>query len=349
MRVLYSSNRNPHFLTFTEYIERGLKNNACEVHFFENRSFILPGRLRDALPFLQNWDLKRMNTRLLHVAKEVKPDFYLEAGGWNILPETIDALKKRGIKTALWTIDAPFHFAPISKAAPYYDAVFTGGSEAYEILEKEGRSNLHWLPFGCDEKLHAPVQLTKAEKEEYCFDLSFVGSGWKSIYPFRRTLLESLATEGYNIGVFGPGWEDIPESSPLFPCIKGGQTTPEEWRKIYAGSKIVFQSHYYDPSGKVPCYQVSPRVYEALVCGAFLLVDPQKDLLKLFTSGKELVTYNDEKDLKEKVAYYLEHPKEREKIAETGYQSALKQHTYTNRISEMLDKMKLNKEAEDAE
>ncbi len=348
MDVLYSSNRNPHFATFTEYIERGLKKNNLDVHFFENRSFSLPGRLRDALPFLQRWDLQRMNRKLLEEAEACKPEFYLEAGGWNILPETLDALRDMGIITALWTIDAPFYFDPIAQAAPHYDFVFTGGSEAYDILEGCGVRNLHWLPFGCDEELHAPVQLSEEERERYDCDLCFVGSGWQSIYPFRRILLEGLAREGFSLAVYGPGWDDIPESSPLHGSIKGGQTPPDEWRKIYAGSRIVFQSHYFDPSGKVPCHQVSPRVYEALMCGSFLLVDPQKDLLRLFTPGKELVTYENEEELKKKVYHYLQHPEERENIAETGHQAALKGHTYTHRVAEILETMQIKGAKEDA-
>ena len=127
MKVLFSSNRNPHFETFTEYIEKAFKESGCETLFFENRDFILPGRIRDRAAFLQQWDTQRLNKRLIAIARSYKPDIFLEAGGWNILPNTVAALREMNIKTALWTIDPPRIFDPIREAAPHYDFVFTGG------------------------------------------------------------------------------------------------------------------------------------------------------------------------------------------------------------------------------
>lgn len=112
---------------------------------------------------------------------------------------------------------------------------------------------------------------------------------------------------------------------------------PKEWAKIFSASKIVFHSHYRDPSGKVPCYQASPRVYEALACGAFLVVDRQRDVLRFFTPGEDLAVFDDVKALRELVTYYLNHPKEASKIAKQGRKKVLAHHTYRHRVKQILD------------
>lgn len=337
MKVLFSSNRNPHFETFTEYIEKAFKENGCQTIFFENRDFIVPGRIRDWVAYLHRWDLRRLNRKLLDRARTYRPDLFLEAGGWNILPGTIDAMRNMGIRTALWTIDPPRIFEPIRQAVPHYDFVFTGGSEAYELLEDLDIKNLQWLPFACDPDFHRSVKLSVEEGKKYGCDICFVGSGGE-LYPQRRSLLESLID--FDLGIWGPGWKTLPSGSPLRSFIRGGQIKPEEWVKIFSASKIVFHSHYRDPSGEIPCYQAAPRVYEVLACGAFLVVDKQRDVLRLFNTGEDLVVFDDVKELRELVTYYLRHPKEAKTIAARGRKKVLANHTYKHRIKEILSAVK---------
>lgn len=335
MKVLLSSNRNPHFITIAEYIESAFNIVGCQVLFFDNRAFIIPGIIRDRVPYLNKLDLKRINKKLISTVKAFKPDLFLEAGGHRIFPETVEAIKKQGVKTALWTIDAPRDFELIIEASSHYDYVFTGGSEAYDILRDRGIKNLHWLPFACDPEIHRPEELTEEKKMLYECDIAFVGTIDPDLYPFRVKTLEAISD--FNLGIWGPGSEMIPNSSPLKQHIRGNKTMPEIWTKIYSASKIVLCLHYKDPEGRIPCHQASPRVYEALSCGAFLMVDAQRDVLTLFEDGKDLVVFRDIKELRELLKYYLERPEERRKVAEAGRKCVLEKHTYKDRIRDILE------------
>jgi spore maturation protein CgeB len=334
MRILFSSYKNPSFITITEYIEKALSAQGCHTVFFNNRDFVIPGRLRKRITYIEKVDLKRINSRLVSKITSLKPDLFLEAGGYRILPETIDRIKNIGVKTMLWTIDAPREFDPIIKAAPHYDFVFTGGSEAYDILKNTGAKNLHWLPFACDPDFHKPQKLAKEEKKLYDCDIAFVGTLDPDLYPYRMRMLEAISD--FNIGVWGPGAEKIPSSSPLTKRIRGNKTTPEVWTKIYSQAKIVLCSHYKDPHGNIPCHQASPRVYEVLACGAFLLVDEQKDVKKLFKDREELVIFKNINELKKHLSYYLKRTEERKLIEALGRKSVLKRHTYGHRVRDLL-------------
>ena len=104
----------------------------------------------------------------------------------------------------------------------------------------------------------------------------------------------------------------------------------KEWVKIFNAAKIVLIIHYQD--GNTVCHQASPKVYEAMACRTFVLVDRQKDIFSLFEDKNHLISFTNISDLKNKITYY--------KIATRGYREVLEKHTYIHRIREMLSMLK---------
>jgi spore maturation protein CgeB len=179
----------------------------------------------------------------------------------------------------------------------------------------------------CEPTRHHPVELAAEERNTWRHDAVFVGSH----YPVREKLFEALAGIDLAIWGFCLMIRRTPRSTlgeTLFPY-----TTPETWRKIYAAAKIVLSVHFQDPLGKIPCHQASPRVFEALACGAFVITDRQKDVMALFQDGEHLVTFADGEDLRRKVETYLGCSNERERIAQSGRNEVLARHTYRDRLS----------------
>jgi spore maturation protein CgeB len=333
-KVLFSSNKNPHFITITEYIEDALKKEA-QTLFFDNRKFLLPQRIRERLPVLGRWDLSRINKNLIATAENYKPEIFLEVGGDRILPETVKQLKGQGITTVLWTTDPPrVDVAGLIRSVREYDFVFCGGSEAIELFQGQGLKNVHFLPFGCSPEFHYPVKLEEKDIRDYSCDIAFVGTVDPGLYSYRVSILEAVSD--FNLAVWGPGADMLPVDSKLKALVRGKETTPEIWRKIYSAAKIVICIHYQDSSGKVKCYQASPRVYEALACKAFLVVDDQKDVRMLFKDRQDLVIFKGIAELREILKYFLEHPQEREKISRQGREKVLQEHTYLKRIKDLL-------------
>lgn len=62
----------------------------------------------------------------------------------------------------------------------------------------------------------------------------------------------------------------------------------------------------------------SNRIYKLLAARGFVLTQPWKKMDEDWEPGKDFVTFDSPSDLKEKIAYYLEHEEEREKIAKHG-------------------------------
>jgi spore maturation protein CgeB len=329
MKIFFSGYHNPDFETVTEYSERAIISLGHEVQSVDDRSFILPGRIRARVPWLHRLDLQIMNLRILRLLRRFSPDLLFVTGGHRILPSTLKAVRDMKIRTALWTIDAPTDFKPVEDAAAQYDRIFCGGTEAIGILEKRGLKNIHWLPFACELETHKPVSLTRDEAALWGSDIVFVGSFYKN----RAALLRELTDT--NLKIWGPGWrEKLPAADPLQKHLYGGKTRPGEWIKILSASKVVVIVHFQD--GSTPCFQASPKVYETLACGAFALVDDQKDVFALFQDDRHLVKFSNAVNLREKIKYYLEHPGERLAIAAEGRREIGEKHTYVHRMREMI-------------
>ncbi len=331
MRILLSGYHNPHYWTVTEYIERAIRALGHGLHAFDDGTRLIPGRLRSRSRWMERADRARLNRRLRACAGRLRPDVLIVLGGELIDPETVRQAKAVGACAVLWTIDAPWNFAPVLRAAPFYDHVFCQGTEAVEILSNAGMEGTRWLPMACDPRLHRPGEPSDEERRLLGHDIVFVGS-W---YPVRESLFEALA--GLDLAIWGPGWDRLRSDSPLRGCVRAAHTTPETWRRIYAAAKIVLSVHFQDPLGEIPCHQASPRVFEAMACGAFVICDAQRDVLDLFEDGVHLAVAHDACELKEKTLYYLEHESERAEIARRAREEVLRRHTYRKRLETLFD------------
>ncbi|TBR19337.1 hypothetical protein EPO66_00770 [bacterium] len=338
MKILFSGYHNPNFFTITEYMEGAIRKSGHELIVFDDRKFIFPGRLREKLDFLQSWDIERLNLKLLSLVKKHKPDICILAGANRILPQTAGKIRQQGVKTVMWISDPPksqAYFEDIYRVICNCDFVFAGGSESFELVSERGYKNIYMLPFACDPQQHMPVELTEKDKKSYVAEVAFMGTVDPGIYPDRVKILEQICD--FDLGVWGPGTEQLSKGSPLQNHIRGGQAKPEVWRKIYSAAKVVIATHYRHPKDEMPCYQVSPRVYEALACGAFLITDRQKDIFSLFKDKIHLVTFNDVTELRALIRYYLENEDQRKEIAIQGRDFVINNHTYLHRINYMLD------------
>ncbi|MBU0468558.1 MAG: glycosyltransferase [Candidatus Omnitrophica bacterium] len=333
MKILYISNHNPNFNNSNIFREDAIRQLGHDLIFFEDRDFLFPGRLRDSYKIFRNIDLNIMEKKLIKTIKAADPDICLFVGGGFFKTQTLKEIQSMKFKSILWTTDplSEFYTDYICKNAFCFDHIFYAGTEAKVLLDKLGYNNSSWLPFACNPNFHKPVILTSAENEIYKRDIAFVGS----YYPNREQVLESISD--YDLGVWGPFWSRVNKISQLASKVIDTRLNYTEWIKIYSAAKIVIVSHYDD--GKTPCLQASPKVFEALACKSFILIDNQKDALSMFKDKQHLVFFDNKIDLREKIQYYLNNAEERLKIAENGYREVLASHTYKKRIEELLRKV----------
>jgi len=77
------------------------------------------------------------------------------------------------------------------------------------------------------------------------------------------------------------------------------------------------------------------RIFEVTGSGTFLLTEYHENLKQFFEPGIEIETFKDEKELIDKILYYLAHPDKREEIARKGQKRCLKEYSIQNRAKEL--------------
>ena len=76
------------------------------------------------------------------------------------------------------------------------------------------------------------------------------------------------------------------------------------------------------------------RIFEATGSGSFLLTEHHDNLQEYFKPGVEIETFRDEKELIEKIYYYLDNPDKRSSIAASGQHRCLSEYSMEKRAAE---------------
>jgi hypothetical protein len=162
------------------------------------------------------------------------------------------------------------------------------------------------------------------------FDLVFVG-GLGRHHQEGALILEELSKR-HEVSVWGYGIEDMPENSSIRE-VYNGPVWGKEMYEVLQNAKIVFNRHI----GVAEDYANNMRLYEATGIGTLLLTDQKRNLADLFDPAREVVAYRDADECLDLAEYYLTHDVERETIARSGQQRTLREHTYYQRMQELLD------------
>ena len=235
---------------------------------------------------------------------EPRPDlfFWIDPAG-PYFPPGIETLP---IPSACYLVDV--HLGRWrQEAARFFDAVFIAQKEYVDpYTEAVGHRQVAWLPLAYAPDVHEKPGL------ERVYEVGFVGNlalahRRTSRARYLRLLHRRFVTNDFY-----------------------GRYSPEEVGRVYGSAKIVFNASI---SG-----DVNMRVFEGTGGGAMVLTDfTGNGLGELFDVGREIVTYSSEKDLLDKIGYFLIHEKERAEIARAGQERASTNHTYRHRVRSIVD------------
>lgn len=263
---------------------------------------------------------------------EFKPDLVFALAQAPLTNDILNRIRTYKIPTAFWFVEDFRTMEYWKDVAPYYDYFFTiQDGEFFKHLKGIGLKNYHYLPMACLSEVHKPMNLTEEEMKLYGSDVSFVGAGYFNRRHFFPKLID------FDLKIWGNEWEGAAGISKYIQR-QGERVSTEDSVKIFNASKININLHSSKQHEDVNPYGdfVNPRTFELASCGAFQIVDFRSDLPRFFEIGKEIVCFKDVNDAREKIRYFLVCPDEREKIAENARVKVLKEHTYKNRMEEMM-------------
>lgn len=321
MKILVSIPGLAHTIPMNRFVPETFKEMGHNVFVFnhERENFfqkILEKTSRQSF-------IKQKNRKLLEAVEREKPDVFFAIYGTPLFAETIETIRKKGIKTICWWLNDPFELGTKKAPLSTYDLVISNSSFTHDMYTQAG-VNHQFVPVGIFPKVHRPLDSPKM------FDLLFAGDH----SPVRETLLVDLIKKGMRPAIFGP-WNKraVKEYAVIKPfIIEKGFFTPEQMVEMFNASRIVINLHTW--FGKFD-YGVNPRLFEAAGCQSFQLADEKKEMQNLFDLKTELVTFQSLDEFSKLATYYLGAENEREQMAKAAFEKAMDCHTYTHRLSNL--------------
>ncbi|SYX85318.1 CgeB family protein [Paenibacillus alvei] len=288
---------------------------------------------------------RRMLTRLL---PSFKPDLLISVG-WGpdhthskqrLMRELATRYK---IPLVYWSTEDPnftdvFTLPLLKRVKPDY--TFTISSKTAARFRKLGYPAAH-LDFAYHPRIHHRTKTIK----KYETDIAVVANAYPDVlkkYPkhYRnesiRILLRPLLQNGYRIDFYGRNWSRM-------KAILGRQIPNKSIRgylpyknanKVFSSAKIIIGLQNYPD-------MLTQRTYETIGSEGFFLTCNTPAVRALLRPGRDVEVSSSSAETLKKVRYYLNNPKERERIRKNG-RRAIANHNYTSRARFVLQTLRRN-------
>lgn len=282
------------------------------------------------VPVLRDLAIQRAARRFVTTLRRTRPDLLVVTKGTYLFPGSIRVARELcgGVINLFPDGVSEVHKPGILEALSEYHRVFMKEPYLVDRLRAVGFDNVSYMPQCCDPSVHRPIEMSEDDRCRFGADVSLVGSA----YPYRVRLLMSLPLSEFLFRLWGEGWRRTP--APLAQAYAGGEATGVTQAKVFNASRINLNTaHLQDVFG------VNKRTFEIAGCGGFQLAPEQRDLPALFEIGREIVTYRDVGDLRDKIRYYLPRHEERSVIAGAAQARAHRDHSYARRIDQILSEL----------
>jgi len=280
------------------------------------------------------YGVSTMNRLLIQVALKFQPDLIHLGKSELISGETVKSIKE-GLATFVVHFYGDFRWEPqpwVVDIGRYADVTLFNYTEP-RIMDQyraAGVKNIGgFWDAGSDPEVFYPRNLPKIREVVFLgnnLDIPHEG------YDERRRLLEAVLEEGFQLHVYGHGWEYLTGSAPgrlqLHPFV-----TEEDFAAVCSTAKITLGINGVND---VRLYASWRRTVNTMASGAFHLTHYVPGMETLFENRRHLVWFKSVPEAVELIRYYLDHETERERIAEEGRRKVLESHTWDARIEAMI-------------
>lgn len=294
----------PAYLPFDLYIGEPLKKIFSKVIIY------------DFLKRRCEIGLQSMNEEIIALAEKERPKYVLWTSfNDDVQQPTLEKLRAAGSIIVGWFFDDDWRFNNYSKYwAHYLNYIVTNCPGAVPKYKEMGAQVIQTVPntgIAID-----PDWPNLKEK----FTVTFVGS---AKFANRGQYLETLRRQEVPIETFGAG--------------SGGYVSFERMLEIFKTSKINLNFsmggvYYWDR-------QIKGRIFQVCMAGGFMLTEKTPGIEKYYDIDKEIVCFEDAKEMIDKIRYYLSHESERRAIARAGWEKSSREHTSFAMVAKVFEEI----------
>jgi spore maturation protein CgeB len=337
MKILYFGTQDP--TSTGRFYAKALEDLGHCVQSFDPLYFHSENGLEKIFIKLRKAPLQSRVTligeALLALCRKEKFDWLFVLSESFLDPEILQALRKEnpGILLTFHSHDNLFckgilkskHFFDSVKE---YDVVFTNKTQNVSRYEQLGARQCYFIPSAYEPTIHRPIP---DEKSLYgtMLEVSFVGTYDGS----RDKYVEAAGWE--HLQVWGNGWKRYPKYFSHRDAIRPRAVYASEFADVVSHSRINLGLLREEADDRHTI-----RTFEIPACGGFQLAPRNEEILTFFDENKEIACFGSLEEMKEKIAYFLSHEAQRNKIAEAGHRRCLSAgNSYRNRIEEIVKRV----------
>ena len=242
-------------------------------------------------------------------------------------PETVALFERRGVKAA--HLAHAFNervLEGLGAREPTLDLSFVGQIAADHPLHAHRERLLDALLAEIDVAVFSPTSDARRPSAAAVLPRRLLYAGAQSL---RRAGLPEATLRRLPLLGRAAGWPTVPRGplpARLQRALRPGRFGMAMYRTL-RDSRVTLNVH----AGAHTRSTSNMRLFEATGVGACLLTDAADNLAELFEPGREVATFRDARECRERIRTLLSDPDEREAIASAGQARCLAHHTFRHR------------------
>ncbi|MDX2377636.1 glycosyltransferase [Microbacterium sp. LRZ72] len=264
---------------------------------------------------------RRRQYHLIRRERQFKPDLIITLDR-RIHPWVVKELKSGGARVALWFPDAVSNLGRHDMFLAPYDRFFFKNPRLVDQLSRVHQLPVSYLPEAANSDWHR-------SSEPYGADEVVVIAG--NIHPTRAILIDHLVQAGLPVVVYGsrpPKWVE-------FQSVTQAHTARfiarREKASIFRRARVVLNNLHPAEYAGMNC-----RLFEAAASGAAVLTEVRPGLEDLFELNREVIPFGSLDELVVQCHRLLSDPSAGRATGDAAAYRAHREHTYEQRLGEML-------------
>lgn len=273
---------------------------------------------------------------LYHRIVKESPDLVIKKAGWTshsvgVLGLFPEVMKESKIKHCLWTSEQGIMRDWQNGVVKYYDWIIVNNKEDLVWYREQygDKKKFSYMPFGCVPEFHKKVNIRKSS---VMCSYSNPQWGYKQKASSFSRIVEPLI-DCYT-----------PEELALYGCSSWYEGLSNYYRGMFRYNTISEINSSSDIllgiTANAETGGYGAKLAKMLSCGAFVLWDYTKGMENDFENKKHLVWSKNTDETMELVEYYINHPSERNKIAEEGQKYAYEHLMWEKNILGLVEEAK---------
>lgn len=260
--------------------------------------------------------IKKINLYIQQNLNDLQYELIWVDKGVFINQKTVQLLRSKSVKLVHFTPDPSFTYHKskwFNDSLPYYDVCFTTKSYELDLYRKKIPVNkVVFVTQGFDKNLHKKADLDFSEKA----GLLFIGH-----HEVNREKIFKLLLENHiHVTLAGIKWDKFAKKNQDNKYLNylGRGVYGDEYVNTIQRAKIAWGAI----SKWIPEMHTT-RTFEIPACGTALLTEKNEEINAFFNED-EVIFYDNENDLIQKVKYFLENDRELEEVTIKGRNRVIK-------------------------